>query len=1645
MQQQSPNVGTIIAFGWPLMRLIVLIALLFFPTLALSERAPKSNADEVIKIALIEDLVPYSFIDQHGTAQGFLVDYWRLWAEKSNHNIKFVSMPLRESVIALRNNEVQIHASLFTTQGRREAIRLIEPIYKTKSNVYFRRNDRHLLDKMIDLDGKTIGLFGGSSYDSYISTHYPLINIVRFNRLELLIDAIDDKTIDAFINESVTTWFMMVKALNFNKYQIISDLELTKNIYAAVARDNPALEALVRQGMANISVNEVSAIEQTWMISPYLRTSILSKREQQWLVDNPSIEIATASHWRPFIFLDASGRPAGYNVDLLALINKNIGTNFKIKRYQYWPDGLKDVQAKQVGGIFSMSWSKQRAKTYNFSPTYYFDPHHIIVRNDNQSIKRFEDIDTLRIAVVREFVLTDLLKSQLPGAKLIYVKDAEQAFAAIADAKADVGLFGNANQEQLARHHLKVVNSFYSKAGEYAIGSAKDNPILGGILAKGINSITALQKSTLINKWHRNTQSGASIFSDEELQYIAQHPVIKTGVLMWQPIIFTDGGEIFGIIGDLLSEISRISGLEFQPVSKNWQQLVADFKQHKIDLLPASYRTPQRQDIGWFGDGFLSLEAAIHVLDSNSSVTQFSDLNGRKLAIVAGDANIALVNKKYPDIDIVETRNIEASITLLLSGEVDALFEAQAIVAYLLKNSLIYNVKVIEQPDFDKRALYFWAAKDQPLLHSILNKAMRNISQEFKNKSVDNWIGDAHKKASINVGFGLGREPFTLSKSHLKGIEYDLLKRVFDAQSIKIHEIKKLPMVLLNSALTNYPQLDAVVTVKHRDDGYFYSNDFISFDNVVVSLAQQKRNFNSLSDLKGLRVMAFAGALEALGPSYHRIFSASKRVGLYQEVNQQEQQLNSLVVGEVDAIIIDKTILRWQAFQLGFSSLETFAIAPILSTSINTYGIAFRSRELRDVFNDGLSDLKESGEYQHIIDGYADATVTKKVALVSLISSLVASYIFNDDTAAITAISREFGTLPYVDKVEVYANDDVLLFENSNEKFNNYNQFDSFAVVNNITQKVGFVRVFFNPEAVASALSAGELIPEIGLFMGHRYYQEIRATYRRFGYLAPQIEFSPQEQQYLKGQPVLAYSEVTWSPLSIVDNDNTQGLNDDYMNIIAEKTGIKFRFKKYARWRDVTQAFSHGDLDFIPGVADLDEYRAMGLLSDQYAYFKFAIVMNSQASFVSDSNDLRDKKIAIPRGNSAYYYIKQQYPDAKVIEAKSINDALMMVRNGQVDAFVEHVAVAVDQLEHEFSDLKIAGLLDYGFSHRMMVKADEFVLHSILNKVIGSISAQQHQQIRDRWLRREVKTAVDYRLLYQVIAVFLLVLLLIFLVFKKFARAKKQIELAHEKLAQSFANLQQTQQQLVESEKMASLGGLVAGIAHEINTPVGIGLTAITHFLGISEVLEQKYQRKSMSQSDFEGYLKDSMDSAQIIHRNLEKTAQLVRSFKQISVDQSSDERRSFNICSYIQEIKLSIFHLTKKTNITIKVECANSIMIDSYPGALSQILSNLLINSTIHAYPNNEQGEIIIKVEVNGRGIKLTYLDDGSGIPAHNLSKIFNPFFTTNREYGGSGLGLNIIYNIVTNRLEGSITCRSVLGEFTEFVIEFMPNNIEH
>ncbi|MBV6340033.1 sensor histidine kinase [Candidatus Magnetobacterium casense] len=267
-------------------------------------------------------------------------------------------------------------------------------------------------------------------------------------------------------------------------------------------------------------------------------------------------------------------------------------------------------------------------------------------------------------------------------------------------------------------------------------------------------------------------------------------------------------------------------------------------------------------------------------------------------------------------------------------------------------------------------------------------------------------------------------------------------------------------------------------------------------------------------------------------------------------------------------------------------------------------------------------------------------------------------------------------------------------------------------------------------------------------------------------------------------------------------------------------------------------------------------------------------------------------------------------------------------------------------------------------------------------------------------------------------------------------RQQREVLEVNEKLNQAYEELKRSQEKLVQAEKMASLGQLVAGVAHEINTPVGIAVSAASQLQYLTKTIATNIANKTAKKDDLFQYMSNAEESSQLILVNLQRTSDLVRSFKMVSADQTSHERRRFKVKDYVESVIMSLSPKLKLTSIKVEIKCPPDIEMDSYPGALAQVLTNFTINALMHAYDDDAVGIILINIYSDDTFIVINFTDDGKGIAPENMPKIYDPFFTTNRGGGGTGLGLHITYNMVNQTLNGTIECQSTLGKGTTFIV---------
>jgi PAS domain S-box-containing protein len=268
-------------------------------------------------------------------------------------------------------------------------------------------------------------------------------------------------------------------------------------------------------------------------------------------------------------------------------------------------------------------------------------------------------------------------------------------------------------------------------------------------------------------------------------------------------------------------------------------------------------------------------------------------------------------------------------------------------------------------------------------------------------------------------------------------------------------------------------------------------------------------------------------------------------------------------------------------------------------------------------------------------------------------------------------------------------------------------------------------------------------------------------------------------------------------------------------------------------------------------------------------------------------------------------------------------------------------------------------------------------------------------------------------------------------------RGEQEMRKARDAAEAALKNLRETQNSLIEAEKLAALGRLVAGVAHEVNNPVGISLTVASSLERKTALFASEVARGDLRRSSLNEFLETSRDASSQLVANLNRAAELIQSFKQVAADRNYSDQRSFDLGDLTEQVVMSLRPGLRKHHLTLTVDCEPNLTMNSYPGPYGQVLTNLFLNAVAHAFPDGRPGEVHILVRESGKdNVEIIFSDNGCGMSLDVRRRAFDPFFTTRRDQGGTGLGLHIVYSIVTNRLGGRLDLDSEPGRGTQIQI---------
>jgi two-component system sensor histidine kinase EvgS len=746
----------------------------------------------------------------------------------------------------------------------------------------------------------------------------------------------------------------------------------------------------------------------------------LTEQEQEWIKQHPKIIVGGSPDWKPFNFVNKKGQYSGIANDYLNLVSKKTGLQFEIS-IDKWSNNLQKIKTKEVDVLPAVYFTKERDQYLSFSSPYFEMLDYFFI-SDDLEVKILDDLNAKRVAIPKDYAHKELLEKHFPKIKIITVETFTQAIEAVLENRADMLYDTYASLAYTIKEEgINTIVPFKSTRhlgkNSIHIVTRKNDLILSSIIQKGLNQITEQEKNTIFEKWlgNRPQDKKSNIkLTEEERNWIAANPVIRYGAEKdWAPFDFVnDDGDHDGIAKDFLELIGNLSGLEFEPVIDDWNVLLKEARDNKIDLLPVIYFSEERTDYFFYSKPYQSMLDYFFIRE-DIKANSFEELNGKVVALPKDFlVYIELIKNKFPQLKILEVDNLMSAIESVIEGKADILFDSYSVVSYLLKKHKITTIKPFKAlPPAEPRNIYMVTSKEKSMLIDIINKCLDSIPESDKQQLYIKWFGlkpdaDVNKLIlSRDEEQWLAEHPvirFAGDPNWLPYEAFDKEGNYIGIVSEYLSLIEKKLGIEINIIQTDswgesiekvkQGQIDIISETNDSTLGEYlgFTDSYISSPIVIVMKNSEDyvETINSIKHKK-IAVIKDYGYLPKIIKNYPDIN--------FYEVDSIQDGLTSVSTGKVDVLLATLAQASYHISELGINNIRIVG-----KTKFNTK-LAFGMREefvpLITMFNKALNDISQS-EKQRIFDNWGknkyaeriDYALLFKVALVFLFILVIFVY-----------------------------------------------------------------------------------------------------------------------------------------------------------------------------------------------------------------------------------------------------------------------------------------------------------------------------------------------------------------------------------------------------------------------------------------------------------------------------------------------------------------------------------------------------------------------------------------------------------------------------------------------------------------------------
>lgn len=700
----------------------------------------------VVTVALTKDYRPMSFIGSNGEPQGFLVDFWNLWGEKTNTEVKYYVSDWAGTLEAIKNGDADIHSGLFITDERMEYMDFSDSVYLMQTGIYLNRTFD--ISSIEEVPPYKFGTVTGTYQHGFLLENHPYLDIVEFSNFSSMYEAGMKGIIAGFIDEVLSVQYRIDQNQDYDVFSVDLAQGQGLNIHASVAKGSSNLIDQINEGIDAITLDDWLKIESKWIKNKNHRvysedTGIfLSDFEREWLKDHPVITIGAIDNWPPYEFVDIYGNYSGIHVDILQdiLAELDVEVNIVLKP---WPDVLEGIRDKQYDISSSIAITDERLKYITFSEPIFENELVVVRATGTKRISTFDDLEGLTVAIEKGYYLEEIYHD-LEGVEFINVDSTEEALIAVSGGRADVYIGVKIPVmyalDKNPQSGLRISGFEDGEVVQFAIGFRKDYEVLKSIIQRGIDNLSESDYNRYFYKYISYSDEYNFILTTDQLDYLAQKDQIRAGILSnFAPFSMNIDDTTVGVIPDYLIEVSSNIQKNIDVFDFSSQvQVIAALESNQIDIIPGITVRPEYSKKMLFTEPFQS--HAIVIMSNNGAplYNNIAEVMDKNIYVRRDSIVIDFLTRDYPNIQLNYVDN-NADGLKEVNNSVDAIYIGDVTsINYDLSSRKFPNVQLSNITSY-RYQLVFGVNLQEPELVDIINKALKTVGDRDRDAILEYW------------------------------------------------------------------------------------------------------------------------------------------------------------------------------------------------------------------------------------------------------------------------------------------------------------------------------------------------------------------------------------------------------------------------------------------------------------------------------------------------------------------------------------------------------------------------------------------------------------------------------------------------------------------------------------------------------------------------------------------------------------------------------------------------------------------------------------------------------------------------------------------------------------------------------------------